>query len=182
MKAFAVSSRRWVSQTTLRISTPMSSTTETYLFAMLLLRRLEKLWSVLKKVNYSSLRRTSIISLTTSNDFEVGAYHLVKHFSWVVRGFHLHSSSDFALLGIQRNRSIAMRLLRQTMSHYNPYEWNHVFNYCIETITTLATSLQCDLEWDSVDDILKQMRQGICYFLDDEIQRGPVRQGGADDH
>ncbi len=37
--------------------------------------------------------------------FEVGAYHLVKHFSWVVRGFHLHSSSDFALLGIQRNRS-----------------------------------------------------------------------------
>ncbi len=49
-----------------------------------------------------------------------------------------------------------MRLLRQTMSHYNPYEWNHVFNYCIETITTLATSLQCDLEWDSVDDILNK--------------------------
>ncbi len=51
---------------------------------------------------------------------------------------------------------LAMRLLRQTMSHYSPYEWNHVFNYCIETITTLATSLQSDLEWDSVDDILNK--------------------------
>ena len=47
-----------------------------------------------------------------------------------------------------------MRLLRHTMRHFSPYEWNLVFNYCIETVATLATSLKCDLEWDSVDDLL----------------------------
>ncbi|KLO08134.1 hypothetical protein SCHPADRAFT_621124 [Schizopora paradoxa] len=46
-----------------------------------------------------------------------------------------------------------MRLLRRIMRHFNPYEWNFVFNYCIETVATLATSLKCDLEWDSVDEL-----------------------------
>lgn len=49
-----------------------------------------------------------------------------------------------------------MRLLRRAMRRFSPYEWNQIFNYCIETITTLATSLRCDLEWDSIDDLLNK--------------------------
>ena len=49
-----------------------------------------------------------------------------------------------------------MRLLRNAMRHFSPYEWNLIFNYSIETITGLATSLRCDLEWDSVDDLLNR--------------------------